>query len=57
VAIHSGVKKVRFVRIAAIGFAQMLRSIANDRFREAETQRLDYLRMSGKGRSRQHLLA
>jgi hypothetical protein len=42
--------KAQFVRIAAIGFAQMLRSIANDRFREAATQRLDYLRMSGKGR-------
>ena len=41
----------RFVRIAVIGPAKMLRSIANVRFGEAAPQRRDRLQMSGKGRS------
>jgi hypothetical protein len=40
----------RFVRIAVIGPAKMLRSIANVRFGEAAPQRRDRLQMSALGR-------
>jgi hypothetical protein len=55
-AIGACAAKARFVRIAVIGSAKMLRFIANVRFGEAAPQRRNRLRMSRKGRSRRSTL-